>query len=417
MKGGKNMPKKHFSLNDRINLQAAIHKGYSCSQISKLLNKNRSAVYREILNNSVIKEPRHTCSHCSKDCIAKHKYINNRCPSFAYYLCPKLLKFPFSCHGCKDLSICAHYKRFYDCSKADENSNYVLKESRRKRQLTKEEITQIDEIVSPKVVKGQSLHHIYVANPTLKDVCHERTIRRLIYAGELSVKCHELRRYVRFKHKEPHTKREVRNVEILFQRTFSDYLKYCQLHPDKNVVQYDSVEGNKECKKWILTITFPVSNFQFGLLIRKGSAISVLNNMKKLINDVGKEKFKQIFPINLSDNGIEFYKFHEIEMDECGESLCKTFFTNTYRSNDKAECERNHQFIRYVLPKGKNFDRLSQEKVDLLFSHINSYVRESKKDKTPYELVLESFGREFLESINIQGIPLNEVNLKPELLR
>ena len=411
------MPKKHFTLNDRINLQAAIHKGYSCSQISKLLGKHRTTIYREILNNSVIKEPRHTCGHCSKDCIGKHKFINRRCPYFIHYICPKLLKFPFTCHGCKELSICAHFKRFYDCLKADENANYVLKESRRKRKLTKEEIRQIDETVSPKVIKGQSLHHIYVANPFLRDICSERTIRRLIYAGELSVKCHELRRYVRYNHKIPHTKREVRNVEILFQRTFSDYLKYCKLYPNKHIVQYDSVEGNIECKKWILTIIFPLSNFQFGLLIRKGSAKDVLNKMQKLIENVGKETFKKVFPINLSDNGIEFYKFHEIEVDERGEKICHTFFTNVYRSTDKAECERNHQFIRYVIPKGKNFDRLSQEKVDLLFSHINSYVRESKKDKTPYEPVLESFGQKFLESINIQEIPLNEVNLKPDLLR
>lgn len=230
-----------------------------------MLNKHRSTVYREILNNSVIKQSRHTCGHCSKGCIGKHKFINNRCPSFTYYICSKLLKFPFTCHGCEDLSICAHFKRFYDCAKADENSNYFLKESRRKRKLTKEQIRQIDEIVSPKVIKGQGLHHIYVANPVLKDICHERTIRRLIYAGELSVKCHDLRRYMRFDHKESHPKREVRNVNILFQRTFSDYLEYCKLYPNKHVVQYDSVEGNKECKKWILTITFPLSNFQFSL--------------------------------------------------------------------------------------------------------------------------------------------------------
>ena len=72
------------------------------------------------------------------------------------------------------------------------------------------------------------------------------------------------------------------------------------------------------------------------------------------------------------------------------------FFTNPYRSTDKASCERNHEFIRYVIPKGKSLDFLTQEKVELLFSHINSYVRESNKNKTPYDLMVERFGIEFM---------------------
>ena len=95
--------------------------------------------------------------------------------------------------------------------------------------------------------------------------------------------------------------------------------------------------------------------------------------------------------INLSDNGPEFAKFHEIEFDEYEQRLCHVFFTKPYKSTDKAECERNHEFIRYVIPKGKSLDFLTQKKVNLLFSHINSYIRESNKNKTPYQLTVERF--------------------------
>ena len=61
----------------------------------------------------------------------------------------------------------------------------------------------------------------------------------------------------------------------------------------------------------------------------------------------GKRRIGHDDRINLSDNGPELARFHEIE--EWG---AKEFFANPYRSTDKASCERNHEFIRYVIPKG-----------------------------------------------------------------
>lgn len=38
----------------------------------------------------------------------------------------------------------------------------------------------------------------------------------------------------------------------------------------------------------------------------------------------------------------------------------RAFYTNAYRSTDKAHCERNHEFFRYVVPKGHTLDGLAQ---------------------------------------------------------
>ena len=114
----------------------------------------------------------------------------------------------------------------------------------------------------------------------------------------------------------------------------------------------------------------------------------------------------------LADNGVEFSTFHNLEKFDI-----RVYFTNPYRSNDKAECERNHEFIRYVIPKGKTMDNYSQEDINLMFSHINSYIRESNQNKTPYELVKESFGTEFLNLIGIKSINPNDVILKPILFK
>ena len=137
----------------------------------------------------------------------------------------------------------------------------------------------------------------------------------------------------------------------------------------------------------------------------------VCPKIKKLFAKIGKDKVKRIFPINLADNGVEFTYFNEIEIFDDGEKICDTFFTNPYKSTDKAECERNHEFIRYMIPKGKSLDFLTQEKVNDMFSNINSYIRKSKKDSTPYDLVLRKFGKEFLDAIGIKRIPKKKVKL------
>ena len=199
-------------------------------------------------------------------------------------------------------------------------------------------------------------------------------------------------------------------------RTFNDFKEYINKNPNINIWQFDSVIGKIGDKKTILTITFPKTRFQFGILLGGNKSYKVLDTMRYFRSQL-KESFSEIFSVNLSDNGPEFSIFHEAEFDENGERVCRIFFANPYRSTDKAECERNHEFIRYIIPKGHSLDFLTQEKVNLMFSHINSYIRESNKNKTPYELTLESFGSEFMKLIGIEEIPVQDVCLKPELLK
>ena len=128
---------------------------------------------------------------------------------------------------------------------------------------------------------------------------------------------------------------------------------------------------------------------------------------------IGEKYSNKIFQINLADNGSEFSKFNEIEYNQNGEIKRKTFFTNPYKSTDKAHCERNHEFIRYVIPKGISLYFITQDFLDEMFSNINSYVRLSRNDKTPYELIEAKYGKEFLDLINIKKIDKRKVKLTP----
>lgn len=120
-------------------------------------------------------------------------------------------------------------------------------------------------------------------------------------------------------------------------------------------------------------------------MIDRGNPEFVIKIMKSLKGKLGDE-FYDIFEVNLSDNGTEFNHLWNIEFDENGVQRCHCFYTRPYTACDKFECERNHEFIRYILPKGVSLDRLTQEDANLIFSHINSYIRKCLGNKTPYEV-------------------------------
>lgn len=412
--------KPRISVDDRINLQACITKGFSWRETSRVLRKDRTTIYRELKTMYSIKDGRHTCEHCKNRTVCRSNGVSienlkGEQSCFEPIICHFLKHFPFVCNRCENKQKCNREKRYYDCIKAENRSLKNRIGTRKKKRISKDNIDLIDSIVSPLIFKGQSLHHIYVSNDVLQSICCERTIRRLVYDRYLDAKAHDLPRYSRFKHKNRYLNSRDKcfnNIERLYKRTFTDLQRYLKGHPGVDVVQFDSVIGKREDSIAILTITFPKERFQFGLIIKKGDSESVYGRLHGLFNLIDGEKLKQIFPILLADNGVEFSTFHNLEKFDI-----RVYFTNPYRSTDKAECERNHEFIRYVIPKGKSLDIYNQNDLNLLFSHINSYVRESNQNKTPFELIKERFGQEFLDLIGIKYVNPNDVTLKPILLK
>ncbi len=182
----------------------------------------------------------------------------------------------------------------------------------------------------------------------------------------------DLPRTVRFKVKKQYIARVIKNPELLIGRTYKDYKQWVKTNK-VHTVQIDTVHGSKSDNNFILTIYFPDIHFQFGILINSLSPDVVNSVFYDLRKKMGNELYKTIFPVILCDNGFEFLKLSEIENDPLtGEQLSKIFYCDPYRSSQKGACERNHVFIRYIKVKGKSLDNLSQDDVELMFSHINS---------------------------------------------
>ncbi len=133
---------------------------------------------------------------------------------------------------------------------------------------------------------------------------------------------------------------------------------------------------------------------------------------------LGEDKYHQLFKVILTDNGSEFMDPRSIEVNyETGKFDTKLFYTDPYSAWQKGALEKNHEYIRFVIPKGKSLVGLTQEKCDLLASHINSVPRDSLGGKTPYQLAALIIGEDTLSKLGIKKIKEDDVSLSPSLIK
>ncbi len=151
--------------------------------------------------------------------------------------------------------------------------------------------------------------------------------------------------------------------------------------------------------------------------MRDGKAATVVEQFDYLTSFVGVENFRKIFPVILTDNGSEFKYTQEIEKTDRGEQRTRLFYCDPQASWQKAQLEKNHEYIRYVLPKGKSFNPYTQEDIALLLNNINSTRREKLGGKSPYEAENRKGVELLLECLGLHSIPSDEVNLNPSLLK
>ena len=123
-----------------------------------------------------------------------------------------------------------------------------------------------------------------------------------------------------------------------------------------------------------------------------------------------------LIPLILTDNGSVFSNPGAIESDRQGTPRTRIFYCDPSSPGQKGSAEKNHEFIRHVLPKETSFDTLEQADISLLMDHINSYSRESLGNKYPYEMFEFLYGSRTLQALGVHRIPANEVNLTPSLL-
>jgi hypothetical protein len=120
--------------------------------------------------------------------------------------------------------------------------------------------------------------------------------------------------------------------------------------------------------------------------------------------------------VSLTDNDSVFVNPLKFEVNEDGVVRTKLFYCEPHRSDQKGALEKNHEFIRYIIKKGKTFENLTEESVSLMMNHINSTARPDLDGDCPMALALRVFGGETFADIGMKLIPPDEVCLKPHLI-
>ena len=100
-----------------------------------------------------------------------------------------------------------------------------------------------------------------------------------------------------------------------------------------------------------------------------------------------------------------------------GQHRTRIFYCDPQASWQKPHIEKNHEYIRYVLPRGKSFNPYTQQDMVLLVNHINSTRRSKLDGKTPFELADSAEFRQLKAVLGLKVIPADEVDLTPRLLK
>ena len=177
----------------------------------------------------------------------------------------------------------------------------------------------------------------------------------------------------------------------------------------------DTVIGRRNEDKCLLTLLFRTCNFMIAILLENKTANSVISAFNMLENLLGAKKFKKMFNCILTDNGSEFKIPSKLEYNGTFKR-CNIFYCNPMNSNQKAKIEKNHEYIRKIIPKGISMNKLIQDDVNLMMSHINSVARKSLDSATPYMLFVEKYGKKTVSSLNYTLISPDEIILNKKLL-
>lgn len=98
-----------------------------------------------------------------------------------------------------------------------------------------------------------------------------------------------------------------------------------------------------------------------------GSVTEIFRQLRKTLKE---EKFPLLFQVILTDRGSEFTDPEKIEADT-GEVQCRVFYCDPMNTNQKSNCERNHELIRYIIPKNDAKDEYREEEIREMMNHIH----------------------------------------------
>ena len=436
---------KHLSTSQRIHIEKGLNDGLPFAANARKLDKHPSTIAKEVKKYRTLqpreKDPmkparcalfkectlrflcdKKDCVKMCKSCydiklqVSKCSYL---CSEYREPQCASISKAPFVCNHCARQRTCNKEKAYYIAQNADQSSQELLVSCRQGINQAPADIAMLDTLISPLLAQGQSLAHIYAFHGH-EIPCSRKTLYNYIDQGVFTAKNIDLRRKVRYKCKPRKTGTRVSLAakEFRIGRTYEDFQKFIQENPDIPVVELDTVEGGRDnSTQAFLTIFFRNCSLMLIFVLQEKSQDQVIKVFDYLTEKLGIKVFQELFPVILTDNGVEFQFPERLECDKNGEIRTKIFYCNPNSSWQKGRIEKNHEYIRYVIPKSQSLDHYKQRDACVLMNHINSEARDSLNGCTPFRLSKMLLNNRLHRLLCLQEIPGDQVHLKPSLLK
>ena len=415
----------HLTVQERIIIEKGIENGSTKAAIALTIGKDKSTVGKEIKKHRELVHKSSYKINCANMKNCSHNHVCDNCADFKPFTCNRRDRSPGACNGCSKYTHCRYDKYRYKADFSHKKYSEDLVDSRTGINMSYEECKAMADIIVPLIKAGHSPYHIVTNHPELN--ISEKTLYNYIENGifrEFGLLDIDLRiktkRKITKKASNKYKKRE--DKKYLNGRTYDDFINYTAENKNLSVVEMDTVYNNGSTGPFMQTFKFLDYSFMFIVYQEEKTAKSMVEGVDLLEKILGEDLFSEEVAIIKTDRGSEFCDAEGFEKEENESRRTRIFYCDPMASGQKGSLENNHKEIRYICPKENDLKDLglnSQEKANLIVSHINSQSKEHLKGKSPLEVMefMNPALYQKFKDFGIERINKDNIVLKPYLLK
>lgn len=415
----------HLTVQERIIIEKGIENGSTKAAIALTIGKDKSTVGKEIKKHRELVHKSSYKINCANMKNCSHNHVCDNCADFKPFTCNRRDRSPGACNGCSKYTHCRYDKYRYKADFSHKKYREDLVDSRTGINMSYEECKAMADIIVPLIEAGHSPYHIVTNHPELN--ISEKTLYNYIENGifrEFGLLDIDLRiktkRKITKKASNKYKKRE--DKKYLNGRTYDDFINYTAENKNLSVVEMDTVYNNGSTGPFMQTFKFLDYSFMFIVYQEEKTAKSMVEGVDLLEKILGEDLFSEEVAIIKTDRGSEFCDAEGFEKEENESRRTRIFYCDPMASGQKGSLENNHKEIRYICPKENDLKDLglnSQEKANLIVSHINSQSKEHLKGKSPLEVMefMNPALYQKFKDFGIERINKDNIVLKPYLLK
>lgn len=415
----------HLTVQERIIIEKGIENGSTKAAIALTIGKDKSTVGKEIKKHRELVHKFSYKINCANMKNCSHNHVCDNCADFKPFTCNRRDRSPGACNGCSKYTYCRYDKYRYKADFSHKKYREDLVDSRTGINMSYEECKAMADIIVPLIKAGHSPYHIVTNHPELN--ISEKTLYNYIENGifrEFGLLDIDLRiktkRKITKKASNKYKKRE--DKKYLNGRTYDDFINYTAENKNLSVVEMDTVYNNGSTGPFMQTFKFLDYSFMFIVYQEEKTAKSMVEGVDLLEKILGEDLFSEEVAIIKTDRGSEFCDAEGFEKEENESRRTRIFYCDPMASGQKGSLENNHKEIRYICPKENDLKDLglnSQEKANLIVSHINSQSKEHLKGKSPLEVMefMNPALYQKFKDFGIERINKDNIVLKPYLLK